>query len=92
LRETGEEVSVLQAELRANQPLLEQVFVLSIYRCLRTYRCKATKETEETMQKIQVDKLSADDTRNVVMFEEAEANKKAKETQVFRSMLHHSSV
>ena len=65
LLDTTHEVAILQEELKASRPLLEQ----------------ANRETEETMQQIVTDKASADETRKVVVREEAEANKKAEETQ-----------
>ena len=65
LLDTAHEVSILQEELTANVPLLE----------------KANKETEEVMQKIVADKAIAEETRKVVVRDEAEANKQAEETQ-----------
>lgn len=65
LLDTTTEVNHLQAELTANRPLLEQ----------------ANKDTEAAMEKIKLDKASADETRKVVMKEEAEANKQAEATQ-----------
>ncbi|PRP75973.1 hypothetical protein PROFUN_01689 [Planoprotostelium fungivorum] len=65
LLDTTKEVGILQEELRASRPLLD----------------KANEETEKTMERIKVDKVSADETRKIVAAEEVEANNKASETQ-----------
>ncbi len=65
LLDTTKEVAILQEELKASRPLLE----------------KANQETEHTMQQIIRDKAISEQTRKVVVQEEAEANKKAEETQ-----------
>ncbi|XP_048578532.1 dynein axonemal heavy chain 1-like isoform X2 [Nematostella vectensis] len=65
LLHTAEEVVKLQEELESMQPLLAQ----------------AAKETVETMDQIKVDSVVANETKTVVQREEAEAAKKAAETQ-----------
>ena len=68
---TESEVTKLQEDLEIMQPLLAQ----------------AAKETEETMEKISVDTVVANETKEVVQKEEQEAGKKAEETQAIAGML-----
>lgn len=65
LLSTADEVEKLQEELETMQPLLAQ----------------AAEETVETMEKIKVDSVVANETKVVVQREEEEAAKKAAETQ-----------
>jgi dynein heavy chain len=65
LLNSTKEVEILQEELEAMQPMLIQT----------------SQETEDTMKRIAVDKVKAEEIREIIVKEELEASKKAEETK-----------